>query len=57
MILGKGLVGRVSEVLGDMVSDSQSVFVINRQIIDATHIANKVVRDVTRHGRQALFLS
>jgi len=42
-ILAKLLANRLKGVIGSVISDSQSAFVKNRQILDGILIANEVV--------------
>jgi len=54
-ILAKLLVNRLRGVMGSVVSDSQSTFVKNRQILDGILIANEVV-DEARKKQKDLML-
>ena len=44
----------LSVVLGDTISKNQSAFVADRQILDATLIANEVVDDMRKWSKQCL---
>ena len=54
-IIAKLLANRLRRVIGSMVSETQSVFIKNRQILDGILIANEVV-DEARKKKKELML-
>jgi len=55
IILAKLLANRLKQVIGSVISEVQSAFVKNRQILDGILIANEVV-DETRKSKKELML-
>jgi len=53
-VLVKVLANRLREVIGDVVSDSQSAFVKGKQILDGNLIANEVVDEAKRMKKELL---
>ena len=54
-ILAKLLANRLRQVIGSVISEAQSAFVKNRQILDGILIANEVV-DEARKAKKDLML-
>nr|GEZ16231.1 RNA-directed DNA polymerase, eukaryota [Tanacetum cinerariifolium] len=53
-VVTKILTNRLSMVISDLVSDSQSAFVANRQILDGTFILNEILAWCKKKKKQAL---
>ena len=53
-ILTKALANRIKRVMGKIISQSQSVFVEGRQILDAVLIGNEVVDSTLRRKESDL---
>jgi hypothetical protein len=53
-ILAKILVNRLRQVIGSVVSEVQSAFVKNRQILDGILIANEVVDEANKSNKELL---
>jgi len=53
-IIAKILANRLRQVIGSVVSDVQSAFVKNRQILDGTLIANEVVYEARKTKKELL---
>jgi hypothetical protein len=47
-IIAKILSSRLKEVIGSLISDNQTVFIADRQIVDGFMVANEVVYDLKR---------
>lgn len=53
-VLAKVLANRLCQVIGTVVSEEQSAFVRNRQILDGILIANEVVDEASRLKKELL---
>jgi hypothetical protein len=53
-ILAKLLANRLRQVIGTVISDTQSAFVKNRQILDGILIANEVVDEARKTKKELL---
>lgn len=54
-ILSKVLANRLKLVMGKIISDSQTAFVKNRQILDGILIANEVVDEARKNKKELMF--
>nr|GEY70475.1 RNA-directed DNA polymerase, eukaryota [Tanacetum cinerariifolium] len=54
-IIAKILANRIVEVLGGIVNEVQSAFIVDRQILDAPIILNEVIQWCKTKNKQALF--
>ncbi|GJS28839.1 RNA-directed DNA polymerase, eukaryota [Tanacetum coccineum] len=54
-VITKFLANRLALVIADLVSDTQSVFVANRQILDGPFILNEILHWCKRKKKQAMF--
>ena len=53
-ILAKVLANRLRSVIGTVISDAQSAFIKNRQILDGILVANEVVDDARSRKKELL---
>ena len=53
-MLAKVLANRLKKVIGKVVSPDQNVFVMGRQILDASLIANEVIDSWLKRGEKGL---
>ncbi|MCI26873.1 LINE-1 reverse transcriptase like, partial [Trifolium medium] len=53
-VLAKVLENRLKEVMGDVISASQSTFVKGRQILYRIMVANEVVNDANKHKKELI---
>ena len=53
-LLAKVLANRIKKVIGKVVSPYQNAFVMGRQILDASLIANKVIDSWQKRGEKGL---
>ncbi|GKD24079.1 RNA-directed DNA polymerase, eukaryota [Tanacetum coccineum] len=54
-VVKKVLANRLALVIADLVSDTQSAFVANRQILDGSFILNEILHWCKRKKKQAMF--
>ena len=52
-LLAKVLTNRIKNVIGRVVSSDQNAFVMGRQILDASLIANEVIDSWKKKGKKA----
>jgi len=55
-VLAKVLANRLRNVVGSVISDTQSSFVKGRQILDGILVANKVVDEATKIEKIAIIV-
>jgi len=53
-IIAKILSSRLKQVIGSLISDNQTAFIANRQIVDGFMVANEMVYDLKRSRRSSL---
>jgi hypothetical protein len=55
-LIAKVLAARLAKVLGDLISNTQSVFLKGRQLVDGVVVVNEVIDSAKKYGKKCLIL-